>query len=141
MPDNAQQDAVDGAPAAAPLSLDDIGQIAVNVEDLPRATAFYRDGLGMPLLFQAAGMAFFRCGGVRLMLSVPESAEFAQRSSILYFRVADVESAHRQLAARGVEFIRPPQLVHRSEASELWMAFFRDSERNTLAIMGERPCG
>jgi len=130
----------DAEEVAAPLALDEIGQIAVNVENLPRATAFYRDALGMKLLFQAAGMAFFRCGTVRLMLSVPESAEFAQRSSILYFRVADVESAHRQLAARGVEFIRPPQFVHRSETSELWMAFFRDSEQNTLALMCERPC-
>lgn len=119
------------------LALDDIGQIAVTAHDIERALTFYRDTLGIPFLFEAPSMAFFQCGGIRLMLAVPEP-EHDHPSSILYFRVADVEEAHRTLAARGVAFVTPPRAVHRTETTELWMAFFRDPEGNTLALMGEK---
>ena len=52
-------------------SLSRIGQIFVNVHDLDRAIAFYRDVLGVRFLFQAPpNMAFFDCDGIRLMLGV-----------------------------------------------------------------------
>lgn len=119
---------------ATPL-LAGIGQIAVRATDLPRATAYYRDVLGLPFLFEAPGLAFFQCGGVRLMLSGAESAEFDHPSSVLYFDVADVEAAHATLAARGVTFRDQPHPVHRTPEKALWMAFFDDSEGNTFAIM------
>ena len=54
-------------------TLSRIGQIFVNVKDLGRAIAFYRDILGMTFLFQAPpAMAFFDCGGIRLMLGVAD---------------------------------------------------------------------
>jgi methylmalonyl-CoA/ethylmalonyl-CoA epimerase len=65
-----------------------IGQIAITVRDLERAVAFYRDKLGLPLLFQVPGMAFFDCQGIRLMLSLPEKSGEAY-SSILYYRAED----------------------------------------------------
>jgi methylmalonyl-CoA/ethylmalonyl-CoA epimerase len=116
-----------------------LGQVAINVHNIERATAFYRDTLGLPLLFSAGKMAFFDCGGVRLMISLPEKAEFDHPSSILYFGVADIVVAHRQLCARGVRIEAEPHIVARMPASDIWMAFFRDSEDNLLALMREVP--
>jgi len=119
------------------LQLNRIGQIAVNVHDLDRAVAFYRDVLGMPLAFQAPGMAFFTLGDVRLMLARPEKPEFAHPASILYYPVADIQVAHAALMTAGVKFDMPPHLVARMPDHDLWMAFFRDTEGNPLALMCE----
>lgn len=124
---------------AGGLKLDRIGQIAVTVNDVAAARDFYRDMLGMAHLFDAPGLSFFQCGEVRLMLAEPESAEFDHPSSILYFRVDDLEAAHATLQERGVEFRHGPSLIHRAEDHELWMAFFRDGFGNTLGLMTERP--
>lgn len=114
-----------------------IGQIALPARDIERATAFYRDSLGLPLLFRAGHLSFFDCGGVRLMLAPPETPEAAQVGSVLYFRVDDIQSSCRTLSDRGVRFMRQPHLVARMPDHELWMAFFRDSEANILAVMSE----
>lgn len=119
------------------IGLSRIGQIAINVQDVERATAFYRDALGMKHLFSAPGMAFFDCDGVRLLLGAPEKPEDDHPSSILYFTVPDAKEAHRVLAGRGVAFEGEPHVVHRTDAYELWMAFFHDSEGNLLALMSE----
>lgn len=120
------------------LSLGALGQIAMNARDLPRAVSFYRDQLGIPLLFEVPPkMAFFACGGVRLMLSLPESAEYDHPGSVLYFLVPDIHAAHAELSARGVAFADQPHLIARLPDHELWMAFFRDTEGNTLALMSE----
>ena len=130
----------DSTPAAPAVGLDRLGQIAVNVRDLDRATDFYRDALGMHFLFRAPGLSFFDCGGVRLLLSAPERPEFDHASSILYFTVDDLPAAHRALAARGVRFTDEPHLIAAMPDHELWMAFFEDAEGNTFALMSEvRP--
>jgi methylmalonyl-CoA/ethylmalonyl-CoA epimerase len=126
--------------SAAPgsLGLERIGQIAVNVQDLERAIRFYRDTLGMRFLFQAPPqMAFFDCGGVRLMLGVPSEPAFDHPSSIIYYRVADIHAVHDALVARGVTFTEAPHLVAKLPDHDLWLAFFRDPERNLLALMSE----
>jgi methylmalonyl-CoA/ethylmalonyl-CoA epimerase len=115
--------------------LDKIGQIAVNVRDIDRATAFYKDKLGMKLLFSAPpGMAFFEAGGTWLMLSIPSAPEFDHVSSILYFDVPDIKAAHQAMKARGVEFRSEPHLLTKMQNRELWLADFRDSEGNTHAL-------
>ncbi|MGH9321517.1 MAG: VOC family protein [Vicinamibacteria bacterium] len=126
--------------ASEDLRLDEIGQIAIGVRDLDRAVAFYRDVLGMKFLFQAPpGLAFFSCGGVRVMLDVPVRKENDHPASIIYYRVPDVKEAHRALAARGARFFADPHVVHRTGAYELWMAFFHDPDENVLAVMAEVP--
>ena len=115
-----------------------IEQIAVIVHDVDRAVQFYRDVLGLPFLFQVPQMAFFQCGDVRLMLGIPSAPEFDHPSSVIYYRVADIESAHRVLRARGVTFRTEPHLVHRAADHELWMAFFQDPDRNTLALTSRK---
>lgn len=124
---------------AGPLSLGRIGQIAVNARDLPRAVGFYRDTLGMPFLFEAPQMAFFDCSGVRLMLGLPSARAFDHAASIIYYRVDDIRTAHVTLVERGVAFTEPPHRVARLPDHELWLAFFRDTEDNVLALMSEVP--
>jgi methylmalonyl-CoA/ethylmalonyl-CoA epimerase len=118
-----------------------IGQIAMTVGDLPRAVAFYRDVLGMRFLFEAPpAMAFFDCGGVRLLLSLPEQAGAVagqQFGSIIYYAVDDIQRAATELEARGVRFEQPPHIVARLPHADLWMAFLRDSDGHLLAIMSE----
>jgi len=121
------------------VGLSAIGQLSVNAHDIPRAVRFYRDALGMRLLFEAPPkMAFFDSGSVRLMLSLPETAEYDHPGSVLYFRVDDIEQAHAALKERGVEFKDKPHLIARMPDHELWMTFFKDSEGNTLALMAEK---
>ncbi|HEY8600986.1 MAG TPA: VOC family protein [Thermomicrobiales bacterium] len=114
-----------------------LGQVALPAHDLARAIAFYRDTLAMPFLFQTPALAFFDCDGVRLMLALPERPEAAQAGSILYFRVADLRAAYDELRSRGVAFIDEPHLIAAMPDHELWMAFFTDSEGNTLSLMSE----
>ena len=116
-----------------------IGQIAINVYDVGRATAFYRDILGLRLLFTAGHLAFFDCGGVRLMLTPPEKPQFDHPSSILYFSVPDIAAAHSQMVQGGVHFEDEPHLIAKMPDHDLWMTHFHDSEKNLLALMSEVP--
>jgi len=120
------------------VQIDDIGQIAVKVKDLDRAVAFYRDTLGMRFLFQAPpSLAFFECGGIRLMLSPGEDEGQDGGTSVIYYRVDDLQGTYDQLAAGGVDLVDKPHLIARMDEHDLWMAFFRDSEGNLLGLMAE----
>ena len=115
-----------------------IAQIAIRVEQTARAAAFYKDVLGMRHLFSFGELAFFDCGGVRLMLSPAEKPEFNHPASILYYQVDDITEAFETLRERGVVFEAEPHIVAKMPSYDLWMAFFRDSEGNTLAVMSEQ---
>jgi methylmalonyl-CoA/ethylmalonyl-CoA epimerase len=123
------------------FGLSRIAQIAVIVHDLDRAAGFYRDTLGMKEMFRVPRMAFFDCAGLRLMLGLPEKPEFDHPSSIIYFDVPDIQEAHRTLAGRGVRFETEPHFVAPLGPRDLWMAFFRDSEDNLMALQSERQRG
>jgi predicted enzyme related to lactoylglutathione lyase len=121
------------------ISLGKIGQISVNVHDLERASAFYKDALGVKYLFSfPPKMAFFDCDGIRLMLAIPERPDLDHPSSILYFKVEEIEAAYDSLVTRGVRFEEKPLLVAPMESYDLWLAEFRDSENNVLALMCEK---
>src|SRR4030095_9506031 len=121
------------------MNLNQIGQIALHAEDLNRAVAFYRDTLGMRLLFQAPpGLAFFDCGGIRLMLDAVKEKDTPERlSSLIYYKVADLNATYETLVSRGVNFNSKPHLIAKMPDHELWMAFFRDSEQNLVGLMSE----
>jgi len=125
--------------ATATLGIANIGQISIIVKDVDRATAFYRDVLGLPLLFTVPSMAFFDCGGVRLMLGTASSPEYDHPSSILYFRVADINAGYQRLMERGAEIVAPPRLIAPMPRHDLWMTAFRDSEGNIHQLMSEVP--
>jgi methylmalonyl-CoA/ethylmalonyl-CoA epimerase len=121
-------------------TLNQIGQIFVNVKDLDRAIAFYRDILGMTFLFKAPpNMAFFDCGGIRLMLGIADRPDLNHPASIIYYKVDDIERVYEVFHLRGVEFIVKPHLVAPMPTYDLWLADFKDSEGNILALMSEVP--
>jgi methylmalonyl-CoA/ethylmalonyl-CoA epimerase len=113
-----------------------IGQVAITIKDLARAIRFYRDALGLPLLFEASDMAFFKVGDMRLMLGSSKHGE-AVYSSIIYYNTRDINHTTELLKSRGVEFEAPPRMVVRMPNHDLWMAFFHDSEGNLAALMSE----
>ena len=114
-----------------------IGQIHVPVQDLARATGFYRDTLGMTFLFEVPRMAFFDCGGIRLMLGTPEDGSAAKPATIIYYRVDDIQEAFVALTARGARFIGEPHFVAKLASGDLWMTFLHDSEGNVLGLQSE----
>ena len=121
------------------IEIKGLGQVAVSIQDIERAIAFYRDTLGLKFLFRAGHLAFFDLGGVRLMLSPPER-DHKEFSSVLYFRVSHIQKAYAQLKAEKVEFVGAPNLIARMPDHELWLAEFKDGEGNFMALMSEvRP--
>lgn len=119
-----------------------VAQLLIPIEDFKKAVAFYKDVLGLELLFEAPPqMAFFNCGGVRLLVGVPPSGQDAQRGSAVYFQVPDILAEHSSLSAKGVSFKAEPHIVHRTPKSELWLAEFTDLDGNQLALMSEVAAG
>ncbi|MGG3509207.1 VOC family protein [Paenibacillus lautus] len=114
-----------------------VGQIGVPVKDLNRALDFYKEKLGLSLLFNTDSMAFFECDGLRLMLTLPEKEEFAQSSSVIYFQVKNIEDTYERLVGKEVTFIDEPHVVTKMGQTETWMVFFKDTEDNTHALMSE----
>jgi methylmalonyl-CoA/ethylmalonyl-CoA epimerase len=126
------------ATATTGIGITGLGQIAINAKDVERAAAFYQDKLGLKLLFKAPpALAFFDCGGVRLMLDRAEKPEFDHPSSVLYFSVPDIHAAFGKLKESGVRFEDEPHVVAKMPTHDLWMTFFRDTEGNMLALMSE----
>jgi methylmalonyl-CoA/ethylmalonyl-CoA epimerase len=123
---------------ATGIGITHLGQIAINAKDVDRAAAFYQDKLGLKLLFKAPpGLAFFDCGGIRLMLTMAEKPEFDHPSSVLYFTVPDIHGAYGKLKEGGVAFEDEPHLIAKMPTHDLWLTSFRDSEGNLLALMSE----
>jgi methylmalonyl-CoA/ethylmalonyl-CoA epimerase len=114
-----------------------VGQIGVPVQNLERALEFYRDKLGLQLLFHTDRLALLQCDSVRILLSLPEKEEFAQSSSVIYFQVEDLTKTYHDLKEKGVSFIDKPHIVGKMEQTEIWMAFFKDTEDHTHAFMSE----
>jgi len=124
--------------AATGIGITRLGQIQIPTHDVERAAAFYENVLGLKLLFKAPpGLAFFDCGGLRLMLDRPEKPEFDHPSSILYFAVPDIQAAHARMKEMSVKFEDEPHLIARMPDHDLWMTFFRDSEGNLMGLMSE----
>jgi methylmalonyl-CoA/ethylmalonyl-CoA epimerase len=114
-----------------------IRQIAINVKDLARATEFYRDKLGLKLLYEFPGLAFFDCGGVRLMLSRAEAPEFDHPTSIIYYKVGDIDEAARAMKGRAVTVESEPRVIASMPDHDIWLCMIRDSESNLLGLMSE----
>ena len=119
-------------------ALSEIGQIAIVVSDVARATAFYRDVLGLRFLFGAGpNLAFLAAGSVRLMLTTPQGAGEAGKNSILYFKVADLPATHAAIVSRGARNERDPAMTARMPDHELWISFVRDPDENLIGLMSE----
>ncbi len=123
--------------AAQAPGITSIGQIAINVQDLQRAVGFYRDKLGLKLLYEFPGLAFFDCGGVRLMMARAEKPEFDHPASTIYYKVAEIQAASSALEAAGVTLEHQPTRIAEMPDHDLWMSFARDSEGNLFGLMCE----
>ena len=123
------------------LALGPIGQIGVGVKDVDAAEAFYGGVLGLRKLFRFGTLSFYDCAGVRLLLDQVADPAKAEGASPLYFRVADIALARRELEGRGVAFVDRIHLVAPMEDHDLWMTFFNDPDGHILALMMEAPKG
>lgn len=112
-------------------------QIAITVKDIDRATAFYRDVLGLPILMTPPNMAFFNCGGVRLYLSCGDGSEHGSNSYI-YFRTLDMNVLLAEMRTKCVSIHQEPQVIARMANHDLWLMWIKDSEDNLLGVMEER---
>src|SRR4051794_32357901 len=119
------------------VGITDVGQVSVNAHDVQRALGFYRDVLGLPLLFEIPNAAFFQAGSVRLYVAKAEKPEFDHAASVIYYRVVDIQASFAAITAAGARAEGEPRLLARMPDHELWMAFFRDSEGNLAALMSE----
>ncbi len=120
------------------MSLSKIAQIALSTRDLAKAVAFYRDTLGLKLMFEVSGMAFFDAGGTRLMIGEAQHEGPLQNNSYIYFDAGDWSATEAALIARGLKFDRDAEIVQRAEGKEHALRFFKDPDGNALAIMGWR---
>lgn len=116
-----------------------IGQIAIVVSDVAKATAFYRDVLGLKFLFPAGpNLAFLAAGSVRIMLTTPQGHGEVGKNSILYFKVdGEIVAAHAAIVARGATSERAPQLTAKMPDHDLWIGFVRDPDGNLVGLMSE----
>jgi catechol 2,3-dioxygenase-like lactoylglutathione lyase family enzyme len=127
----AQKEKTVASPGLGPIA-----QISRTVSDIQKAERWYSQVLGLPHLYTFGNLAFFDCGGTRLFLSQETTTPSSE--SIIYFRVDDIEAAHKTLAAKGVEFTNAPHMIHRhADGTEEWMAVFKDLEGRPLAIMAQ----
>lgn len=118
-------------------AIQNVGQIGIPVKDINRAVDFYQEKLGLQLLFNTGRLAFLDCDGLRIMLTLPEADEFDHPSSVIYFTVENIQDSFADLKQKDVTFIDEPHVVGKMGQTEIWMAFFKDTEGNTHAIMSE----
>ena len=120
--------------------MNQIGQIAIPVSNTDRSEAFYERTLGLRKLYRYGDLSFFDCAGVRLMLSPPEAGEpVVPRQGAIYFRVADLALAVRDISSKGAEIISEPHLTAPMPDHDLWMAFTRDPDGHLIGLMMEAP--
>ena len=120
--------------------INSIGQIAIAISDLNKSVDFYKNILQLELLFEVPpGLAFFNCGGTRLMLTTLQGEEKDHHTSVIYYKVDDIKAATSDLLDKGVDFEREPQMAAKMEAHELWIGFLRDPDANLVGIMAEVP--
>jgi methylmalonyl-CoA/ethylmalonyl-CoA epimerase len=122
------------------LSLGPVGQIAFNVTSADASEKFYTEVLGLRKLYRFANLLFFDCAGLRLMLEQSDGKRNIAPAAI-YFRVADIALAHRELKERGAVFTDDPHLIAPMPDHDLWMAFFNDPDGHVLSLMMEAPKG
>ncbi|MEJ2054613.1 MAG: VOC family protein [Calditrichaceae bacterium] len=124
----------------ANIGIESIGQIAIAVSDIARSTDFYKNKLGLNLLFETPqGLAFFDCGGVRLMVTTLQGDEKDHKTSVIYYKVSNIGAAEKLIKENGITFVREPQMAAKMEDHELWIGFIRDPDENLIGIMAEVP--
>lgn len=116
-----------------------LAQVAVSVTDLDRAVTFYRDVIGLSLLFTAPpGLAFFQCGPTRLMLST-QDGDSSGSHPILYYAVPDIHAAAAAIEARGAAIRESAKMIAKLGTTEVWLAITMDPDGHPVGLMSEVP--
>jgi methylmalonyl-CoA/ethylmalonyl-CoA epimerase len=126
----------------ASVSLNRITQVAIPVDSIEKAKAFYKDTLGMRHLFDAPpGLSFFDCGGIRLMLAGPEGQgkDGPNQHPVLYYEVSDIKVTHAKIKASGAESLEEPHVIARMNGREIWIAAVSDGQGNSVSLMSDVP--
>jgi len=124
------------------FDVEKIGQIGIAISDLKTSVHFYRNILGLELLFEVpSGLAFFNCGGTRLMLTTLQGNKEDHNTSVIYYKVSDINKASTILQSKGITFEREPQFAAKMVDHELWIGFLRDPDNNLVGLMAELPLG
>lgn len=115
-------------------------QVALTVNDIDAARVFYRDRLGLRLMFEANSMLFFDVGGTRLMIARDGARERSARPhGILYFHVEDFNAALVRLQGTNAKLVGAVETVQTTNSGSLRLQQFEDTDGNMLAIMGFVP--
>ena len=122
------------------MNIKRVGQIAIAVSDISRSIEFYREKLGLTLLFEAGpNLVFFRCGDTRLMITTLQGEERDHHTSVIYYQVDNIHEAFESIKANDIPIVREPQMTAKMEDHELWIGFIRDPDENLIGIMAEMP--
>jgi len=122
------------------MNISGIGQIAIAISDLEKSVYFYQKILKLEMLFDVQpNMAFFDCGAVRLMLTTLQGPEVDHNTSVIYYRITDIETIFEELKSLQVDVERAPGKAATMEDHELWIGFIRDPDGNLIGLMEEKP--
>lgn len=122
------------------MNISGIGQVSIAISDLEKAVYFYQKILKLELLFEVPpNLAFFDCGGVRLMLTTLQGEKEDHNTSAIYYRISEIETVFEELKSLQVDIERTPSMAATMEDYELWIGFIRDPDRNLVGLMEEKP--
>jgi catechol 2,3-dioxygenase-like lactoylglutathione lyase family enzyme len=113
--------------------------IVICTRDRARATAFYRDALGLTVAYEDSFAAVFNTGGVTLRVSVV--ADFIPHEhTILGFNVPDVAATVKALHEKGITFNIYPGFgqdelgIFTAPGGIVQVAWFKDPDGNVLSV-------
>ena len=114
-------------------TIEKLDEVFVEVKDLPRMRAFYKDDLGFEEEFYHEGWGVgFRTGGAALVLTKGDSGASGVS---LVFACADIDRSLKSVADNGIQITQPVQQGHWGAK----VAGFEDPEGNTIHL--EQPTG
>ena len=110
----------------------------VGVSDADKARAFYRDTLGLTMLYEDGFALVFDVGGIMLRVTLVNEVR-PQPYTVLGWQVSDATATARALGSAGVQAERYPHVPQDEDG--IWaapggakIAWFKDPDGNILSI-------
>jgi predicted enzyme related to lactoylglutathione lyase len=118
--------------------IDGLAGVIVWTDRLAEVSAFYRDVLGLRVHSARPHFVAFQVGAQRLSVGTHSEVRGPAKEPVrvtVNLAVSDIQAAYRELQARGVAFVRPPEQEHWGG----WVASFRDPDGNLLQLLQQPP--